>query len=245
MLNAMLSGKAGRIGQGSEISHSWREIVKISEDVLTDLVFTRLSYLSADIFWNVLNVSFKLGSPNYRVAALKSIEFWPNWDNATDDGVRVEPDCHLVFELGDPAKVVSVLIEAKLGDLGNSQTSSQWHREWRAYEKWQKEGDLAVEDTYFLALGGLGHSVRSRVQGLKADVASKGSNVPAYGASWSDLTQALSRIDPANEQNQRILNDVASALALVGHRSIRPLEDIIPIGPEWQPVNYYSFQEGK
>lgn len=245
MLNSIIAGKAGRIPTTIQSGQSWREIVGISEDILTDLVFTRLSYLEPSLFWKVLRIAFKLPTPNYRVAKLKSINFWPNLENATNDGLRVEPDCHLTFELGDPGRMVSVLLESKLGDHGNPQSALQWHREWQAYEHWVKDDECEIEETYFLALGGVGDNPAQTVTALKATAKQMGSDVPAYGASWSGLTQVLDNIDFSSEREGRILEDINSALAIAGHRSIRALETLDPLPLGWCPVNHFHINLGQ
>lgn len=244
MLNAILSGKAGRLDRDYPAGYPWREVVKLSEDILLDMIFSRLSYLNPPLFWKILNDAFQLHAPAYQMASQASIEFWPNWENATDDGVRVEPDCHVVFELGDPGRVVSVLIEAKLGDFGNPQTSWQWHREWQAYQQWLAEEGIEVDATYFLALGGLEHPVDGRMKNLRMEANSMGSELPAFGASWKKLIQTISNVAPTNSQDRRILDDVILALALAGHRSIRALEDLTPISQHWCSTNDFNFEKG-
>lgn len=75
MLTAVLHGKAGRVEIDGHMV-SWRELFRKREDLLTGVLFGRLSYLTDDAHGQVL--SLMLGSDiACTLGALEAIEFWP------------------------------------------------------------------------------------------------------------------------------------------------------------------------
>jgi hypothetical protein len=76
LLHAVLGSKAGKLPV-SDGTVSWRSAFRISEDLLTASVFGRLSYLDGPALWRVLRTTFGHSLPEYRVAELKEIAFWP------------------------------------------------------------------------------------------------------------------------------------------------------------------------
>ena len=240
MLSSLISGKAGKTSSKRCQSQSWREHFQLSEDILTDMVFTRLTYLEPLTFLRILCVAF--GSPEIRKGnlRLKEAGFWPNWRNATEDGIRVEPDCFFSFEDTETKRLSVFLIEVKLGDLGNPQISRQWHREWQAFLQWSKEERIEFDDAYFLALGGLGDNPMQSVERLKAEALSLGSDIPAHGASWRLLTRAVHTQELFDERDRIILEDIKATLALAGHRCVRELASVRPLPSTWRPINGFK-----
>lgn len=242
MLVSILHGKAGRIPAEISLNTSWRDIMTISEDVLTGSVFSRLFYLEGPVLWEILHACFKLPSPQYNVAKLIEANFWPRWENATDDGLSIEPDIFFVFELGDPSKRVCFILEAKLGN-GAGQYAEQWHREWQAYKIFASEGDLCAHECLFLAIGGLGPHPKARAKEIQKEANILGSeDLRAFGANWdqlSELSNELRKKAGLGSEAKRILADISSALALAGHRPTRSLQSVDPIGENWSPVNHF------
>ena len=184
MLNAKLHGKAD---------------FAVSEDVLTDMVFTRLSYLEGPVLWGVLQRCFNV-ELQYGGATLSDIEFWPRWDD--DPKLRegqVLPDCVLRFKFGEAPKQkqVAIILEAKR-HAHTKQRAGQWHRQWQAFQQLQDDGDEEADEAIFLALGGLGENPSQQVAQLKEAVDKHGGPpIPAYGALGAPSDGAERAAQPA------------------------------------------------
>lgn len=229
MLRALLHGKdlgAHIIGVDTKIS--WRQIFKASEDFLTAAVFSRLSYLNGADLWSILREAFGNSLPNYKVATLKNIEFWPRWSLSTRD--FVEPDIFLQFSLGDPEVLVDILIEAKLGE-GLGQYSAQWIAEIEAY---REQFPINVRDNfYFLAIGGLGANFNQRVNDLATQTSGVVGETHIAGTSWSKLTDVVHARTQKLTIHSRIVDDILEALALCGERHIVSLGSLESANRNW------------
>lgn len=231
MLQAILSGKSGRIPEGVTSGSSWLHALKHSEDLLTSTVFERLAYLDGSLLWKILEGTFGSALPSFRVAELMSIEFWPTWLDPTKGGAgTVEPDVFMEFLLGDPAQRVAVICEAK---LGQQQYSMQWQRQWIAYQQKVEIGEASSDRVLFLAIGGLsGHRTQMAErfhQEITLNTFGKVS-VNAVAADWSALADAVHAAHQvATGGTLRLLADIAEALSVFGYRHLQALEGISDI----------------
>ena len=165
MLRALLSGKAGVLKKAVLPGTPWLDAFRGNEDVLTATVFERLAYLDGPCLWGVLASVFP-SLPTYQVAEVLTIEFWPRWSELESPGTVI-PDVFLQFQVGDPAVIVSLIVEAKLDDL---QYAGQWKREWDGFRARPKEYGGQPETVFLLAIGGHGASARSTVARLVAEI---------------------------------------------------------------------------
>jgi hypothetical protein len=199
-------------------------------------VLERLCYLEGRIFWQVLQRSLMPDVlPIRTVAELEEFTLWPRWNSAMEQlGQGVEPDALLRFKVGDPTNEITLIVEAKLGDMQNA---DQWAREWTAYRSESKcdqpDAEGEFKDVYFVALGGLDDRPASCVQKLADEankiIAARGgtSNLKAVGADWSDLATTISELTrQVSMPNQRVLRDLTEALALCGYRPVVPLAEL-------------------
>lgn len=229
MLRALLHGKdLGAHIFDADAKTSWRQIFRASEDFLTAAVFSRLSYLDGAELWGILREAFGNKLPNFKVATLNNIEFWPRWNLSTRD--FVEPDIFLQFSLGDPEVLVDVLIEAKLGE-GLSQYSAQWITEIEAYREQYPESD--GNNFYFLAIGGLRANFSQQVKDLAAQTIETVGETNIAGTSWSKLTDVIHSKSHQTTSNQRVIEDILEALALCGERHIVALTSLEGMNRNW------------
>lgn len=229
MLRALLHGKdLGTHIFDADTKTSWRQIFRASEDFLTAAVFSRLSYLDGAELWGILREAFGNTLPNFKVATLSNIEFWPRWSLSTRD--FVEPDIFLQFSLGDPEVLVDVLIEAKLGE-GLSQYSAQWIAEIEAYREQYPESDR--NNFYFLAIGGLRANFSQQVKDLATQTIEMVGETNIAGTSWSKLTDVVHARSQKATSNSRIIDDILEALALCGERHIVSLASLESMNRNW------------
>jgi hypothetical protein len=234
MLQAVISGKAGKIpiGQGEE-KVSWRKVFRISEDLLTASVFGRLAYLPDEVLWRIMRRTFGPPLPDFKVAVLEDISFWPRWTDAIDDDRNVEPDVFLDFKLGDPAIQVRLIVEAKLWKHP-SQDARQWAREWVPYQ------DTAGDDghvAFLCALGGLGKKVHEMAERIATEVSAIGHEIKVAAAGWDHLLDALEeeRKSPMSRATTRIIDDVVSALGLADYQHLKLPGDMTRHSRPWNP----------
>jgi hypothetical protein len=230
MLTAILNGKSRRIPHDVRPGDSWRDVFRVSEDLLTAAVLTRLCYLDGSLFWQILQRSVAPSLlPIRTVAQLREFRFWPRWGEAREKLKQdVVADALLRFKIGDPAQQATLIIEAKLRDV---QRADQWALEWIAYNREQDTvGSGELEEVYLVALGGLNGRRAERVQKLTDEanriIASKNEprRLVAVGADWADLATTIYEVTRQVDQpNQRILRDITEALALAGYRYALPL----------------------
>lgn len=219
MLNAVLSGKAGRLKLAdTEAEISWRDMLRQNEDIVTASLFERLSYLSAPCAWDILRRTFRLGLAPYQVATLDKIEFWPRWEDATEGHDKVEPDVFLRWSVGDPSRRIDLIVEAKDGGV---QYSDQWNRQQLAYVQWSKDEDKLCDEVFFLALGGVGQSGTVTSTRLMQEIHEKHGDsieMTCLAASWSELATALAKTPTRETHEEVILRDMIKALSAFGYR---------------------------
>ena len=234
MLHAIIGSKAGRlpVGDGEE-TVSWRKAFRVSEDLLTASVFGRLAYLEGEMLWRILRRTFGHPLPDLRVAELDDVQFWPRWDDAIETDRSVEPDVFLDFKVGDPARPVRLIVEAKLG-RHPSQEAVQWAREWVAYEN--RMGDDR-HDVVLCALGGLGKRVDEAVTRIADEVKALGHDVMVAGAGWDRLLDALEeeRRRPLGSAATRIISDIITALGLADYQHLKLPCDMAAPAWRWNP----------
>ena len=190
-------------------------------------MFERVSYLSGATAWDLLRETFPEASlPGRKLASLDEVVFWPTWSAASEKlGQRVEPDVALRFSVGEPARTVALIVEAKLGSLQNR---DQWAREWIAHAA--EVAGAEPDECWLLALGGMRLGNRARASAFASQI-EDGFNVKvnAATAGWADLLAATGRIEAAGAE-ARILEDIRKALALFGFRAVRrPLRELVAV----------------
>lgn len=228
MLNAILSGKAGRTDLGGGEARSWREIFKANEDLVTATVFERLSYLPGSLMWAILAIAAKKQLPFYRMASLTNFEFWPKWPRSefpSEEHKYVEPDVFLEFDLGDPVQRAHVIVEAKFGGW---QDGKQWDQEVKAWKDFILDQELVPPDVvYFISLSGNWagldeswlYSSWSKVQPMP--------DVHLIRMDWNDIARScFSYADQElAPEDRRVIRNIKEALAEFGvfHR-VEPMQ---------------------
>ena len=234
MLNAILNSKSGRLQADSGEKIPWRELFRENEDLVTATVIERFSYMCPVKVWNILSSAAETQLPRYQVAEISKIEFWPRWPHRKRKRC-VEPDVFIEFKLGDPTRLVHVIVEAK---HGTRQDYKQLMIEIESYKSYRESEKLLADEVYILALGGVGNfideaefcgAVRRKMPEIRfAGLISIG---------WNDLAKAVSTLSEETtifEQENRLLSDITKSLALFGYRhrvvprqleSLQPLQD--------------------
>ena len=220
MLNALLHAKQGRHGDGEE-RVSWRHTFRAVEDHITASIFERLSYLSAPCAMRILHGTTRRNRPedaerlfSWRSVSLERMEFWPVWEYPFDIGRSREPDVYCEWQVGDPAKSLHLIVEAKPGSV--AQLQGQWVEELQSYHHVQNlEGAEKPDLIGFLAIGGRISAPQDFVQAARA--ASPDVLVAIGG--WEDLARALYFELKTNTApwERRILQDMSDALRLFGY----------------------------
>ncbi len=242
MLQAIVSGKAGRL-PASEDPISWRTAFRMSEDLLTASVFGRLAYLDGAILWRILRRTFGPRLPEYRVAELHQITFWPTWIESGETNGTVEPDVFLDFKLGDPGISVRLIVEAKLGTYP-TQYADQWVRQWTAYREANGDDGNRV---IMAAIGGLGRNVEATVEKIVTEIAELGHDIEVAAAGWDRLLTAIEeeRGKPMDRPSSRILDDIVTALSLASYQHFRLLGDMPEQSRPWNPIASASLRDFK
>lgn len=227
MFKAVLRGKSG--GIRSDIKNddtvSGRfglDIPSIREDVLSAAVFTRLSYMPANRFWQVLCRMYS-NLPYREYVELKNIEFWPTWSHPDEKRMFAEPDIFLQFEIGDPKKRVDLIIEVKRFETGTLQFYSQHIDQISSY--FSDEEVIDKGDTlYFLTLGGLGNEPENKIEQIRKSVL-KRLNYEEFkpshigGASWSMMSNAVSaQSQYSPDISKLLLSDLMEILNFAGFK---------------------------
>ncbi|NRB65244.1 MAG: hypothetical protein HRU40_19880 [Saprospiraceae bacterium] len=231
MLKAILHGKAGRIDQGEQDSVSWGSLFKTREDLMTAAIFSRFSYLSANLQSRLLK--YWLGIPEkdepYDFLLFEGIEFWPRYKlNNGDKCCEVEPDLVLRF------KHFNVMIEIK-PPAGGSQYFEQWQKEITSYLQSDDRKDLPL---YFLAIGRINErKTQTWIDKLKEDNDTKLEGIIAL--KWQTITDSIIKLRYSNDvvftpQDHYILDDIVDALKLYGLKTVNF---------DWQSLkDNYSFK---
>ncbi|HZR61567.1 MAG TPA: hypothetical protein VFA80_11535 [Xanthobacteraceae bacterium] len=227
MFRAIVSGKGHAIDTDMRAADTWRSLFRRSEDLLSAVVLTRLSYLDDLLLWRLLQKTFRPDLlPDSNSVRLEGFTFWPRWSEASERlGQNVEPDAVFEFSLDNPSDRIVLVLEAK---LGGSQTARQWALEWMAY---QDEADHATERVFIAGLVGFSAGRLSvQLRDLTADaneIISRIGDPPelrALGADWSDLASSIAEASiTSTPADQRILKDLGEALALHGYRHVESL----------------------
>jgi hypothetical protein len=104
MLSAILNGKARSVPDYLRPGDSWRNVFRMTEDLLTATVLEGLCYLEGRIFWHVLQRSLMPNIlPIRTVAELDEFTLWPRWNAAVEQlGQDVELMRYFVSTLVTP-----------------------------------------------------------------------------------------------------------------------------------------------
>lgn len=227
MFKAVVRGKSGgvRTDIQNDDAVSGRiglDIPSIREDVLSAAVFTRLSYLPANRFWQLL-CSIYSNLPYREYVELKNIEFWPTWSHPDEARRFAEPDIFLQFEIGDPKKSVDLIIEVKRFELGTVQSYKQHVDQISSYFADQEVIDKG-DTLYFLTLGGLGNEPETQVELLRQKALDK-LNYETFnalnidGASWSMLSNTFAKESKCwPETNKLLLSDLIEVFSYAGFK---------------------------
>ncbi|WP_346899854.1 hypothetical protein [uncultured Roseibium sp.] len=219
MLNAVLSSKSGRLHPDDDQGVRWRDLFRGSEDLLTATVFERLSYLRAERVWSLLAYASAGQLPSYKIAVIHDIEFWPMW-SSSDRRRGVEPDVFISLDLGDPAKRVHIIIEAK---YGGKQTYTQWRDELLAWKENYIDDEIkAPELIILLAIGG-STEINNKIK-LKEYICEFAKNEFEISSDfiiaqieWRDIARSCSFSQAENLHEQRLLSDLKKGLELHGY----------------------------
>ncbi|MGF6177429.1 hypothetical protein [Ensifer sp. 4252] len=242
MLHAVAGRKAGRLQSENE-PISWRAAFRMSEDLLTASVFSRLAYLDGAVLWRILRRTFGPGLPDFRVAELSEITFWPTWLESGETDGTVEPDAFLDFKLGDPAISMKLIVEAKFGTYP-TQYADQWVRQWTAYR--EANGDDGNK-VVLAAIGGLGKNVEATVDKIAKEISALGHEIEVVAAGWDRLLTAIEeeRAKPMGRSAGRIVDDIVTALGLAGYQHLRLLGDMPYQARPWNPIASASLRNFK
>jgi len=171
-----------------------------NEDSLTSFIFERLSYLSIDLFKEIISELTKCESD--KLGDFKEMQFWPHWDSkGTDNKNLIEPDVFIRFEKYD------IIIEAKRYD-GNLQYEGQWKNEIIGYIN-EYEDDYNKEKLLFVALGDSGNNENPiEIEKEKEKYSGKYS---ICRRKWSSILNQIKLLKDKNANNfgiNNILNDI-------------------------------------
>lgn len=223
MLNAIVNGK--RRGSGLEGMSQRIACATGSEDLLTALVFERLSYLPDEalpIFWEVL-----LPESEFALGAIERIEFWPRLE--LDEQI-VEPD--VVVQTTNAL----IVVEAKRWDKMDQQYAQQIAREILAASATKTNADGLP--MLMLLVGGrqdtspqATEAFESQVQGLLLGERLL-DDVEIAAVKWTDILRALDATADSHGGCRRIRDDVECGLRFHGltRQSELRLRDLIPVG---------------
>lgn len=222
---------------------SWRSAFRMSEDLLTASVFGRLAYLDGPVLWRVLRRTFGPTLPDFRVAELEDITFWPTWDESGEENGTVEPDVFLDFKLGDPPVSIRLIVEAKLGSYP-TQYADQWIRQWTAYQEANGDDGNRV---FLAAIGGLGKNVEATVEKIVRDVTALGHEIEVAAAGWDRLLIAVEeeRRLPLKRSETRIFDDIVTALGLASYQHLKLLGDMPHSARPWTASASSSLRDFK
>ncbi|CAB3794534.1 hypothetical protein [Paraburkholderia fynbosensis] len=215
MLTAVLQGKrrgSGLEGVGHDLSFATG-----SEDLLTSLVFERVSYLSDDAvsaFWTAL-----LPETVRPVGRIERVEFWPRFEL---EGSLIEPDLLLVTE------AALVVVEAKRWDQMDQQYATQVAREIQAVLKAEPlAGELRL---IMLLVGGRQDTSPASTSAFESLVHEQlvgeqlSDEIEVHAVKWLDTLEAFGAIALTHPGYQRMRDDVEAGLrfhGLIRERELR------------------------
>jgi hypothetical protein len=224
MLRAFLHGKARRFLEESESHRSTPVGYKLTEDTLTALVFSRLSYLPVTLWWPILQALVKpAGELPDVVGGLDDIRFWPSWTLSAEFSTHFgnqykEPDVFLRF----PG--LELIVEAKREDGYSTQYSQQLAAEYLAYLNSGVESPPVR--CILLAVGGFAGLTHHRAKEFQASIRKELADVSldvtppiVVAAEWTEILTAFLRMldSPHIEAHTRnILEDLCAGMRLHG-----------------------------
>jgi hypothetical protein len=194
----------------------------LKEDTLTAMVFSRLAYLPAPLFWRLISESCSPKVPT-NLGEIESVSFWPTWTfhrTATTSfpDKRVEPDLLVHFNR------VDLIIEAKRRDGVDSQKPDQLAREIGSWGQLSKNN--RADHALLLAVGGFSEvtdegvrTLRNHVREQLVVLGEKVRDVPLFAMRWADLRKAIeaaSACDPIGRRERILLSDILLAFDLHG-----------------------------
>ena len=218
MLNAILYGKSGTASDGS----NWRNLFHHSEDLLSAVVWTRISYLPYEWIVKLLTALYPKLSEHLKASGVfKNVEFWPLWTASVEsDQKRVEPDIVFHFEKLD------ILIEAKRYD-SVQQYPEQWMNQIEAY---RLKYPLGESKLLFCAIGGLGINPQKTIQNFTKVMNNRIKELPVIdGSTWLHLMYVISNLQTNKNMPvhcKRILKDILKAMELNGFWKPSYLSDL-------------------
>lgn len=227
MLNAIIYGKAGRMGWGGQKeSLSWRQVFQTREDLLTATFFERFTYLSDLLQHQLLNHWLNEAGD---FTEFEGIDYWPKYDLPKQDKREyVEPDLLLRY------KTANVLVEVKPPE-GGTQYLDQWLLELEGYF----EQHSSSTPLYFLAIGQVGNVLAQFAAKAQNQLAQlQGINTLEWQPIASDLEKRLCAGD-LNTQDQRIVLDMLNALELYGVRAQNlSWDELMPLASALGPLDF-------
>lgn len=219
MLRAILQGKAGRIVSG-EGNHSWRDLFRHREDLLTSVFFSRVPYLSPDAISGVMAALISQQHAE-ELGALHEIRFWPKLP--TGDGRRfVEPDVLIEFEKA------TILVEVK-PPAGGAQRLLQWKAEIEALLL----DDRRANETGALHFIALGRNVPEWAAWKKQlELAFSTSDLIVHAVEWQAVCTAVTALASTGTSGDKaVFSDWIDAFALYGLvKRARPFDEILGLG---------------
>lgn len=242
MLHAILNGKARRVSLENDGAQSWRSLFRQYEDLLTAAFWGRLSYLPEESLRSFISSILNVDTSDW--GEFESIIFWPKYDfpDFIDESVRrwinardrfSEPDVVLNFTH------CTLIVEVK-PPTGGQQYQEQWCKEIYAW----KNGEEAKPKLHFLALGNLPPNTLF----LFAELKELFDNLTCHSLEWSTIRSKLQHPDRKwlTQQEQRVVGDCLSALALYGVReSLRPWQPFLQFLSSQTLPSEFFFLQGK
>jgi len=223
MLKAVLEGKAGRVSVDGEERLSWRDVFRKREDLLTAVIFGRLTYLSETAQERILANLVDVEAAGL-LGQINEIVFWPQLQGL--HGRRyVEPDILMIFDNA------MLLIEVK-PPFGGDQYESQWRNEIASLllQKETENSDWEVpEHAYFLSLGRNMENWSEIAGRLKEEFSDDGLK-GVFIREWDELSHKIIKMHEEEEdsRNRAILYDWIEAFELFGiAEKPRPFDEIV------------------
>ncbi|MGL5603228.1 MAG: hypothetical protein ACRDD5_20400 [Silvania sp.] len=196
MIHALTKGKAGRVGDIA-LSESWRDRFRKSEDLLTSMFWSRISYLPEEQFNRFMS---QLLSEEFNHGPLRNVKFWERYSYVTYFlDKKVEPDVVLDFDDQD------IIVEVK-PPFGKGQYKAQWQQQVESYLQQDTHKKLI-----FIALG----NFPTETFRWLAEFRGRYPDVRFHAISWGEVMHALSH---SLGRNNRLASDCISLLSFYGIR---------------------------
>lgn len=234
MLHAIHKGKTHSLSSFSGMHRGSAQWQAASEDTFTAMVFGRLCYLPATLFWEILTAAIYQPPPSsvifgYQPGAIVSYEFWPHWlPHGTSNTSFVEPDAFIQTEFAH------LIIEAKRWDYATLQHSTQWEDQYHAYLN--TIGQTAYPLLY-LAIGGIPAGTESSEQRtiFKNGVSY---SFRVWKARWQSLLRSIEhthrRLRAAQDFSPayHILSDLLTIFAMHSFKPLHWLDELPAVWAE-------------